>query len=88
MQVNKKSSAFPKNTEEEKFYPVVPPQFTATSRKRPCQVLTYLSSVTGTPVASYLRSLLFSALLRNEFKTAFSLSCTYRQLSEESIRIY
>ncbi|MEE0896653.1 MAG: hypothetical protein U0L88_03385, partial [Acutalibacteraceae bacterium] len=30
---------------------------------RPYQVLSYLSSVTGTPVASYLRRILFSALL-------------------------
>ncbi len=42
---------------------VVPPQFTAASQQRPYQVLAYLSSVTGTPVASYLRTLSFSALL-------------------------
>ena len=42
---------------------VVPPQFAVTSRRRPCQVLTYPSSVTGTPVASYSGLLRFSALL-------------------------
>ena len=43
-----------KNTEDEKInYPVVPPQFVAVSQQQPYQVLTYPSSVTGTPVASY-----------------------------------
>ena len=52
-----------KNTEDEKIYPVVPPQFAIASRQQPFQVLTYPSSVTGPPVASYYGSLRFSALL-------------------------
>jgi len=57
----------PPNSDHEyrgrKLLSVVPPQFTAVSQQRPYQVLIYLSSVTGTPVASYLRFLPFSALL-------------------------
>ena len=43
--------------------PVVPPQYAVTSRWKPFQVLTYLSSITGTPVASYYGTIRFSALL-------------------------
>ena len=51
---NKNALRIPiRNTEDEKYISVVPPQFVAISQGRPYQVLTYLSSVTGTPVASY-----------------------------------
>ena len=42
---------------------MVPPQFTAISHWQPFQVQAYLSSVTGTPVASYYGGIRFSALL-------------------------
>lgn len=64
MQIKKYALRNPiKDTEDENNISVVPPQFAATSRQRPYQVLSYLSSVTGTPVASYLKVLSFSALL-------------------------
>ena len=49
---NKKTRPLEKIPEDEKYL-VVPPRFTSVSRQKPYQVLTYLSSVTGTPVAAY-----------------------------------
>ena len=62
--------------------PVVPPQFAYASRHRPLQVLSNLSSVTGTPVAAYTEKIPFGALLAKCIRIAFLLlSYTNRQLS-------